>query len=244
MRSRVLAVFCCVVWLGALAAAGSASAQPSPDARTVKIALDQAVRQLNAQTSMPDGEKMAATVKPETHVSSAGGFDSGHMNIKDIARWLLWISIAMMLGMVLLHLRDNLWSFSRSRNVRARDDAPGASAASAASAESAARMERARGEADALAGQGDYAGAIHVLLLQTLEELRRRSGAGFAASLTSRELLRSLELPPEQRALFAEIIGRVEVSWFGPHEPDGEEYAACRRDFESLKRMIHAGGAA
>lgn len=241
MRSRVLAVFCCVVWLGALAAAGSASAQPSPDARTVKIALDQAVRRLNAQTSMPDGEKMTATVKPETHVSSGSRFDSGRMNVNDIARWLLWISIAVMLGIVLFHLRDNLWSFSRARDVRAREDSFAAREKSAASV---ARMERAGGEADSLAEQGDYAQAIHVLLLQTLEELRLRSGAGFAASLTSRELLRSLELPPEQRALFAEIIGRVEVSWFGPHEPDGEEYAACRRDFESLKRMIHAGGAA
>ena len=113
-----------------------------------------------------------------------------------------------------------------------------------ASAASAARMERAGGEADALAVCGNYAEAIHVLLLRTLEELRLRSGAGFAASLTSRELLRGLELPQEQRRLFGEIIGRVEVSWFGPHEPDAEEYAACRRDFERLKGMLRAGGTA
>ncbi len=205
----------------------------------ITSALERAVREVNAQTVMPGGERMAATVKEKGN--SGKSFSMLPRNIEEVARWLLWGSVAVMLGIVLFHLRDNLWSFSRARDVRAREDSFAAREKSAASV---ARMERAGGEADSLAEQGDYAQAIHVLLLQTLEELRLRSGAGFAASLTSRELLHGLELPPDQRRLFREIIERVEVSWFGPHEPDGEEYAACRRDFEVLKGMIHAGGAA
>ena len=220
------------------ALSGPASAALS-DARIIDVALKQAVREVGAQTVMPDGERMAVTGKTERETGVPSDIDP--RNIRNAARWLLWGSLAVMLGVTLFHVRDNLWSFSRARHIRAKDEP---SAVPGASAASAARMERAGGEADALAGHGNYAEAIHVLLLRTLEELRLRSGAGFAASLTSRELLRGLELPPEQSRLFGEIIGRVEVSWFGPHEPDAEEYAACRRDFERLKGMIRGGGTA
>lgn len=223
----------------------AAPAAALPEARIIDIALKQAVREVGAQTVMPDGESMDVTEKtePESGVSSdtLPRTIGDPRNIRNAARWLLWGSLAVMLGVALFHVRDNLWSFSRARHIRAKADP---SAAPGASAASAARMERAGGEADALAVCGNYAEAIHVLLLRTLEELRLRSGAGFAASLTSRELLRGLELPQEQRRLFGEIIGRVEVSWFGPHEPDAEEYAACRRDFERLKGMLRAGGTA
>lgn len=84
-----------------------------------------------------------------------------------------------------------------------------------------------------------------MLLLRTLEELRLRSGAGFAASLKpAGSCFAVWNCRREQSRLFGEIIGRVEVSWFGPHEPDAEEYAACRRDFERLKGMIRGGGTA
>ena len=170
------------------ALSGPASAALS-DARIIDVALKQAVREVGAQTVMPDGERMAVTGKTERETGVPSDIDP--RNIRNAARWLLWGSLAVMLGVTLFHVRDNLWSFSRARHIRAKDEP---SAVPGASAASAARMERAGGEADALAGHGNYAEAIHVLLLRTLEELRLRSGAGFAASLTSRELLRGLEL--------------------------------------------------
>ena len=238
VRNSVPAVLCCAVWLGLASLCSGAPALSLPDPRIVEIARDQAVREVNAQTAMPQSEEMTVTAKKKKMPSGEGKID---IDIVTLSRWLLWGAIIVIVAVVLFHLRDNLWSFSRVRDVRGKrspEQAPEAAAAAAA------RMEKAGGEADALAGEGRYAEAIHILLLQTLEELRRRSEVGFAASLTSRELLHSLEMPPEQRHLFGAIISRVEVSWFGPHDPDGEEYAVCRRDFERLKGLIRAGGAA
>ena len=137
------------------------------DARIIDVALKQAVREVGAQTVMPDGERMAVTGKTERETGVPSDIDP--RNIRNAARWLLWGSLAVMLGVTLFHVRDNLWSFSRARHIRAKDEP---SAVPGASAASAARMERAGGEADALAGHGNYAEAIHVLLLRTLEEIR------------------------------------------------------------------------
>ena len=58
-----------------------------------------------------------------------------------------------------------------------------------------------------------------------------------AASLTSRELLRKLDLSPEEREVFGTLVRSVEISHFGGYEP-GEEYLACRRSFDALTNLL------
>jgi hypothetical protein len=108
----------------------------------------------------------------------------------------------------------------------------------AAPAAVAARMDKARSGADELARRGDFAKAMHSMLLQSVNELRRRLEAPIASSLTSREILARVPLSPEARALFAGIIDRVEISHFGPYLPGEEDYTACRRSFEELTRTL------
>lgn len=88
------------------------------------------------------------------------------------------------------------------------------------------------GDAEALAGQGRYGEAIHVLLLRTLEELARRVTVRLPRSLTSREILARVAVPDEARIALSDLVGAVEVTHFGSHEPSESDYLACRERFQ------------
>ena len=83
------------------ALSGPASAALS-DARIIDVALKQAVREVGAQTVMPDGERMAVTGKTERETGVPSDIDP--RNIRNAARWLLWGSLAVMLGVTLFHV--------------------------------------------------------------------------------------------------------------------------------------------
>ena len=95
------------------------------------------------------------------------------------------------------------------------------------------------GAADALALQGRFAEAMHVLLLHALAVIRRRLDEPFADSMTSREILRSRQLPDSLRAPLREVVGRVEWSYFGEHPAADDDYAACRASFAALAQALH-----
>ena len=105
----------------------------------------------------------------------------------------------------------------------------------------AIRMEIASAEADDLASAGSFAAAIHVLLLRSVSEMRRRLNTPIAVSLTSREILRNSDLSSEMRDMFATIVGSVEISYFGSHDPNEEDYAECRRNFDALAELLRLG---
>jgi hypothetical protein len=128
---------------------------------------------------------------------------------------------------VLYTLRDRLPSFGTPRLSARRPDA----VAQAAAVE---RMVETQIEADELAGQGRFAEAMHALLLRSLAEMRRRLQVSFADSLTSREILRVLDLPDAGKTSLADIIRRVELVYFGLHGAGREDYAACRSSYEAL----------
>jgi hypothetical protein len=88
--------------------------------------------------------------------------------------------------------------------------------------------------ADELAQQGRFAEAMHALLLQSFAEIRRRQGASFAPSLTSREILRRVGLSNAAQAALGDIVGRVERSYFGEHPAGPVDYRACRSSFDRL----------
>jgi hypothetical protein len=101
-------------------------------------------------------------------------------------------------------------------------------------------MEDARIEADDLASQGHYGEAMHVLLLKSLAEIRMRLGVSFAASLTSREILRRVNLPQTGGGALAAIVQSVERTYYGGRQASREDYAGCREEFDMLKRSLAA----
>ena len=88
------------------------------------------------------------------------------------------------------------------------------------------------GDADALAGDGRFAEAIHVLLLRTIDDLRRRADRPVADSLTSREILAALEMPAAARAALSDLVSVVELTYFGGRRPARKHYARCRERYE------------
>ncbi|MDR3073357.1 MAG: DUF4129 domain-containing protein [Deltaproteobacteria bacterium] len=220
----VLAVFCPVLQAPA---AGIGTPFAAVNAEEAGKAAKDAERALGLQTSLPLKEKREPAPLP------APPERAWDLSLDKI---LLWGAVAVGLTILVLSLRGSRWSDSRSRRF-AREDA-----VSPAPEESASRLDKVHGQAEDLAGRGDFAGAMHLLLLQSVRELRSRLDMAIAVSLTSREIARRASLSPEGRAAFAGIVTRVEISYFGGREPGHEEYLACREHFEALVQALRRAG--
>jgi hypothetical protein len=71
--------------------------------------------------------------------------------------------------------------------------------------------------------------------------MRNRLSSPIAASLTSREISRHLDLSPDEREVFATIVGSVEISYFGAYNPGEGEYETCRKNFDALADLLKRG---
>lgn len=100
------------------------------------------------------------------------------------------------------------------------------------------RMQEAQQKAESLAREGLYAEAMHSLLLQSIAEMRRQLNLSIADSLTSREVLAAVPFADEARSVFADIIGGVEVSLYGSHNPNFQEYEACKMNYDALFHIL------
>jgi hypothetical protein len=100
----------------------------------------------------------------------------------------------------------------------------------------------ARLAADELAAQGRFVEAMHVLLLQGLDEMRMRLDLRFADSLTSREIVGRANAPTDAKTALRDIIRWVELAYFGDHPVDRTDYDACRRSYVALDSSLRAGG--
>ena len=93
-------------------------------------------------------------------------------------------------------------------------------------------------EADALAADGLYSEAAHLLLLRSVEDIERRKPKLLKPSSTSREISDVLGLPEKARATFALIARHVEASLFGGRSLDAGGWEQCR---EAYGRFALAG---
>jgi hypothetical protein len=204
----------------------AAAVSPAPRAgpENARAALEASVRALDLQTEFP-----AAGYRPSWTPGPSWTLPP------ELAQMILIAAAAVVLVIILLNLRDNWGRRGPSRRPAPEEEAAGPEAA-------AARLGQAQLAADELARQGRFAEAMHVLLLQSLTEFRRRLGLTIASSLTSREILARIGLAPEGRRALADIIGRVELSWFGARRSGAGDYAACRRSFEVLSGALRREG--
>ena len=200
----------------------------SPDEfQRVPSALQSSTRSLGLQTQLPaDNEKITAENGFWDRI-----FSRRDNAVSGLAEVLFYSSLIAIGIVVLMTWRDNLWSSSRARRLES-------GAQGSAHAEATARMEKTQTAADKLASCGNFAEAMHILLLRSVDELRRHLGVSIAASLTSREILHQFSLSSEGCSAFADIIDRVESSYFGTHQPGAGEYMACRSSFDALTGVL------
>jgi len=211
-----------------VSASDAVSLPPSPD--HVQAAMRASVQRLGLQTQLPISipiEEITAS-RPRENLPLMSG-----TTMATILFYAALIAIAIVIFMT---WRDNLWSSSQARTLQ--NLRPLTSGDNGAVSELAAWEERSKLEADELASRGNFAEAIRVLLLRSVEELRRHLRVSIAASLTSREILYHVALPSEGRPVLADIISRVEVSYFGGHRPGADEYKACRDSFNALTDVL------
>jgi len=147
----------------------------------------------------------------------------------------LWVVVVIALGVLLYAFRDYIPLFGRGHGGAWSADqaAPDSGQTGAPAVVLAA--------ADDLAAAGRFVEAMHVLLLQSLADIRSRLDEQFADSLTSREILRSTRLSETGRASLRDIVNRVEWTYFGEHPAALPDYEACRASFNALIQTLHGG---
>lgn len=144
---------------------------------------------------------------------------------------LLWIGAALLL-LVILYLFvpafagwiDDLRG--RRRPAADEDDPVGRVEAGAARA--------LLSEADALAAQGRFAEAVHLLLYRSIEDIEGRRPGLVRPAMTSRDLAEAEGLPGIARDAFSQIARAVEISLFGGRSIDAGAWQRCRGAYAEL----------
>jgi len=155
-----------------------------------------------------------------------------------LPQWIIWVLIIALVAIVLFAMRDTLLApFRRS------DEGWDAAEAGAVEPELARGLD-ALAAADRLSHEGRFVEAMHMLLLQGLTDIREQLRETFADSLTSREILRGARLDPAGRTSLRDIIAAVERTYFGGYPAQAQDYADCRRSFDSLRRTLRGGAPA
>ena len=97
-------------------------------------------------------------------------------------------------------------------------------------------------DAQDLAQRGEFGPAIHSLLLRTLMELSKAGRHRLPPSLTSREILRSLQLPATEHDALNGLIQAVEHCHFRGTDVDRSDYERCLQHFNVFARAYTGSG--
>ncbi len=89
-------------------------------------------------------------------------------------------------------------------------------------------------DADALAAQGRFAEAAHLLLLRGVEDIRGKRPGLVKPALTSRDIAALPELPERARPAFTTIAEVVERSHFGGQPVDEAGWRTCREAYQAF----------
>lgn len=213
-------------WLAALIAFSIVFALPlhAQTPEQIKAATEASIHKLRLQTELPEYKY---TPEPEKKRWFEG------LDAKGVGwRWTLFAVIVVAL---LFAFRDQLLTllFKRDPWKNATGDVDNGLTPEEAAKTSAA--------ADGLANEGQFAEAMHLLLLRALTEMRQRLREHIADSLTSREILRYAHLNDSGRTSLSDIINRVEWTYFGARSAAHEDYTACRDSFNRFVVALQKG---
>ena len=86
-------------------------------------------------------------------------------------------------------------------------------------------------DADALAAQGRFDEAVHLLLFRSIDDIAAWRGDLVRPADTSRDIARAEALPENARGVFGGIVAAVERSLFGGRALDGDDWQRARADY-------------
>jgi hypothetical protein len=189
--------------------------------------FDKAHRQLVADSAIQFELQPYVIQPPPPWVKALAQFFEA---IFPLLRVLFWLAVAAAAAFLLLaiarRVQDGRWSWPR-RRPRQADAAP-----SWRPEEAPARALLS--EADALAAQGRYAEAAHLLLFRSIEDIDNRRPNLVRPALTSRDIAGAPALPPGPRTSFSSIVMMVERSLFGGRTLGEGEWRQCRAAYEDF----------
>lgn len=86
-------------------------------------------------------------------------------------------------------------------------------------------------EADALAAQGRYDEAVHLILFRSIDDIAAWRGELVRPSFTSRDIAHADALPDHARGVFARIVAAVERSLFAGRALGSTDWVQARDDY-------------
>ncbi len=210
-----------IVLAAAVALAGAATAAPAGDQK-VRDAVSSVYDWAGYQRELP-GEQEPPKPQPPSRL--------WQVDLGPFVNYLLIGLVAVVLVVVALRLLSGEWTLSGhgAEPPAPEQQAPGK-----------ARREQLRERlqsADREAVAGDWASAIHILLLTSIDLLRRRVGQDVPDAMTSRELVGEARLPVDTREDFAALVAAAELCHFGGRAADQSLYQRCRIHYERLWGM-------
>jgi hypothetical protein len=206
----------------AVALGAAANAAPAGDAK-IYDAVTSVYDWAGYQRELP-GEQ--APPKPPSLHDWHLSFDLG-----SIVNYLLICLAVVVVVVIALRLLSGEWTLS---GRRAEPSAPEQTPGTARREQLQERLDSADREAVA----GDWASAIHILLLTSIDLLRRRVGQNVPDAMTSRELVGEARLPAEVREDFAVLVAAAELCHFGGRAANQSLYERCRSHYERLWGMV------
>lgn len=221
-------------------AQASAAAEPSSsntgggwllDPELVDPGYSQTVSGGEIQTAFPPPPPPSAPT-PEWLQSLFGAIGRFFEWSAPAAKPLMWIAVAAILLFLLYHFVP---SFARwVDNLRGRRKVGDADAADHAGQAEAGAARALLAEADALAADGRFAEAVHLLLYRSVEDIDGRRPGLVKPAMTSRDLADAEGLPSVARGAFSRIARAVEISLFGGRAIDAGAWQQCRAAYAEL----------
>ncbi|MBL6854573.1 MAG: DUF4129 domain-containing protein [Alphaproteobacteria bacterium] len=145
--------------------------------------------------------------------------------------WFLYVCAAAFILTIAIALIRQYWHLLRWRKT---DTARKEWAPVEAWRPTAAQARQLLTDADALAAQGHYGEAVHLLLLRSIEDIETHRPRLLRRAQTSREIAGLNELPESARPAFRGIARAVERARFAGEAIGAAEFARCRKDYESF----------
>lgn len=146
-----------------------------------------------------------------------------------VFKLLFWTILAGLGGLIVYAIGSAIWEAFRDRR-RTGQSTNGTTEYQP----SAAQRRVLLSDADALAEQGRFSEAVHLLLYRSIDDIEQVRPGVIRRSMTAREIGHADEIGPRTRTAFSEIARLVERSFFGGDPLTQTDYQKSRKLYHSL----------
>jgi len=147
-----------------------------------------------------------------------------------VLKWIFWGGLLVVVVLIAWFLVRDLVRIRIERRARPANLTEGPEAWRPAPDKVRALLS----DADALAAQGRFAEAAHLILVRSVDDFASHRPGVVKPALTSRDLAGLEAMPQAARSAFSLIAREVERSLFGGRAVDADRFAACRRAYHDF----------